>query len=274
MYTKTELLAQLHKMNAPRDRVVLMHSSLRTVGDVEGGGQGLLDTLIEYFTAEGGLFCVPTHTWGNVGKADRVTLDLNVSENNLGAFSQIAAADARGVRSENPTHSMVVFGDRAKAETFVRDDAYITSPTAPNSCYGKIYEQGGFIFLVGVSQNRNTYLHCVAEMLQLPNRMAERSVSVSVRRTTGEIVRRELAWYDQVTYGDVSLRFPKYELPFRYHGAITDGFLGDAPTQLCDAVIMKDTVERIFQRCEGKDPLRNEAPIPPKWYCGKASQDN
>ena len=268
MYTKKEILSQLEKMNAPQDSVVLMHSSLRAVGEVEGGGQGLLDALIEYFTAEGGLFCVPTHTWGNVGK-DCATLDMNASENNLGAFSQIAAADPRGVRSENPTHSMVVFGDRDAAEAFVRDDAYITSPTAPNSCYGKLYEQGGFVFLVGVSQCRNTYLHCVAEILNLPNRMADYSISVSVRKKTGEVVRRELAWYDQVTYGDVSLRFPKYEVPFRYYGAITDGFLGDAPTQLCDAVVMKNTVERIFNNCGGKDPLRNEAPIPPKWYCSK-----
>lgn len=268
MYTKKDLFAQLQKMNAPRDRVVLMHSSLRMVGEIEGGGQGLLDALIEYFCAEGGLFCVPTHTWGNVGK-DRPTLDLTTSENSLGAFSRIAAEDARGIRSENPTHSMVVFGDREKAEAFVRDDAFILSPTAPNSTYGKIYEQGGLIFLVGVSQNRNTYLHCVAEMLQLPNRMADTAVSVTVRKTTGEVVHRNLGWYDQVTYGDVSMRFPKYEVPFRYYGAIKDGFLGDAPTQLCDAVIMKNTVERIFQNCEGKDPLRNEAPIPPKWYCEK-----
>lgn len=268
MYTKEDIFAQLRKMNAPRDRIVLMHSSLRSIGAVEGGGQGLLDALIEYFASEGGLFCVPTHTWGNLGK-DCITLDMNDPQNSLGAFSQIAAADSRGIRSENPTHSMVVFGERNKAESFVRDDVSITSPTAPNSTYGKIYEQGGFILLSGVSQNRNTYLHCVAEILNLPNRMAEHSVSVSVRKKTGEVVHRNLAWYDQVTYGDVSLRFPKYEMPFRYHGAITDGFLGDAPTQLCDAVVMKNTVERIFKNCGGKDPLRNEVPIPPKWYCPK-----
>ena len=266
MYTKEELLAQLRRMGVPRDRAVLMHSSLRTVGEVEGGGQGLLDALIDHVTAEGGLLCVPTHTWSNLGK-DQPTLDMTDPANSLGAFSVLAAADPRGIRSENPTHSMVVFGARETAERFVWDDAHITSPTAPSSCYGKLYTQGGFVLLVGVSQARNTYLHCVAEMLKLPNRMREEPVRVTVRRKTGEVVERTLAWYDQTTYGDVSARFPKYEVPFRYDGAITDGFVGDAPTQLCDAVKMKETVERIFRHCEGKDPLRNEAPIPPKWYC-------
>jgi len=266
IYTKEDIFKQLTRMGAPRDRIVLAHSSLRSVGTVEGGGQGLLDCLVEYFTAEGGLLCVATHTWGNLGK-DKPTLDMTLPETNLGAFSRIAAEDPRGVRTENPTHSMVVFGERERVARFVAGEDAITSPTAPDGCHGKLYEQGGFVLLMGVSQARNTYLHCVAELLRLPNRMSDKPVTVSVRRTTGEVVERTMAWYDQSTYGDVSARFPKYEVPFRYDGAITDGFVGDAPTQLCDAVKMKETVERIFQNCEGKDPLRNEAPIPPKWYC-------
>ena len=66
IYTKSELLSQLEALHIPRDRVVLMHSSLRLIGQIEGGAAALLDVLIEYFTAEGGLFCVPTHTWANL----------------------------------------------------------------------------------------------------------------------------------------------------------------------------------------------------------------
>ena len=62
MFTEKDILDQLEKMNAPRGGVILMHSSLRSVGEVEGGGEGLLDAMVEYFTSEGGLFCVPTHT--------------------------------------------------------------------------------------------------------------------------------------------------------------------------------------------------------------------
>ena len=37
VYTKEEIFAQLRAMEVPRDRVVLMHSSMRLVGAVEGG---------------------------------------------------------------------------------------------------------------------------------------------------------------------------------------------------------------------------------------------
>lgn len=88
MYTKKEILEQLKAMGAPRDTVVLMHTSLRAVGAVEGGAEALLDALIEYFTAEGGLFCVPTHTWHNLGK--EITLDMASDDTCLGAFSGVA----------------------------------------------------------------------------------------------------------------------------------------------------------------------------------------
>jgi len=90
MFTKKDIFEQLKKLNAPKGSVVLVHSSLRLIGEVENGGEGLLDVLIEYFTADGGLLAVPTHTWANLG-TDKITLDMTAPWSNLGAFSLIAA---------------------------------------------------------------------------------------------------------------------------------------------------------------------------------------
>ena len=269
MFSREDIIKQLKNMNASRNSVVLMHSSMRAVGAVEGGVRGLLDILIEYFTDEGGLFCVPTHTWRNIGK-DKPTLDMTLCESDVGAFSVVALESGLGVRSENPTHSMVVFGDRKKAEEFVKDEVYITSPTPKNGCHGKLYDMDGYVLLVGVGQERNTYLHCVGEMLELPNRMlVDGKIKTTVKRADGKTVERELDWYDQKTLGDISTKFPKYSVPFRYHGCVIDGFIGNAPTQLCSARGMKDTVELIFKNSGGVDPIAFARPIMPKWYCNK-----
>lgn len=264
IYTKEDLLSQLADMGLPRDRVVLAHSSLRLVGNIQGGAKTLLDAMIEYFTADGGLFCVPTHTWGNLGK--EITLDMTDPATCLGAFSDLAAADGRGIRSENPTHSMAVFGDREKALRFIADEPFVTAGTAPESCYGKLCEWGGYVLLIGVAHNRNTYLHCVDEMLGVPNRISAEPREVTVKRATGEVVKRMLHTHFTDYTPDISRRFTKYETAFRYHGAITDGFIGNAPTQACDAVIMKETVELIRERCGGGDPLSDDLAIPPVWY--------
>ncbi len=268
MFTKEDIKKQLRDMNAPRVGIVLMHTSLRAVGPVEGGGEGLLDALIEYFTEDGGLFCVPTHTWDNLG-TDKITLDMTLCESNLGAFTEIAARDPRGVRSENPTHSMVVFGDRARALEFICGESDIDTPTSPGSCYGKLYREGGYVLLVGVAQDKDTYLHTVDEMLALPNRMSGKPTQVTVKHVDGTVSEHDLYLFDTDYTEDISLRFTKYDTAFRYHRCITDGFIGNAPTQLCDAVKMKDTVELIWSRSGGIDPLRSNDPIPQAWYCNK-----
>jgi aminoglycoside 3-N-acetyltransferase len=76
MYTKKDIIDQLIKMGVPRDVPVLVHSSLRAVGEVEGRADGLIDALKAHICAEGGLLCIPTHTWANMGKLDVPTLDM------------------------------------------------------------------------------------------------------------------------------------------------------------------------------------------------------
>lgn len=264
-YSLNEIAEQLEALAVPSGNVVLMHSSLRAIGSVEGGGEGLLDALIRHFTKNDGLFCVPTHTWHLLN--EDVTLDVKSSSHCLGALSKIAIEDGRGIRSLNPTHSMVVFGNRDRALEFVKDEVGVDTPTSPESCYGKIVKDGGAVLLVGVNHQRNTLLHTIEEMLSLPNRMETCYHPVSVldengNRTDGKI---RLFYTDFVE--DISNRFYKYETAFRYHGCITDGFVGNAPTQLCDAAKMKRTLEIIFQNSKGEDPLKGEEPIPQKWYC-------
>ena len=262
LYKKEDFLLQLSAMGLPRGGVVLVHSSLRLVGNIEGGGEALLDALIEYCTADGGLLCVPTHTWGFLRRD--ITLDMTARETCLGAFSSIALSDSRGIRSENPTHSMVVFGERASE--FVRDELFVSSGTSPESCYGKIFREGGHILLVGVAHCRNTYLHCAEEMIGMPNRLSPEPRDVIVRLASGECVTRRVYTHRTDYTSDVSLRFTKYETPFRYHGAIRDGFIGNAPAQVCDARIMKDVLELIFKNSGGADPLVDEKPISPLLY--------
>ncbi len=263
VYTKEDIIDQLSAMGEPRGSVVLMHSSIRLIGKVEGGAKTLLDAMIEYFTSEGGLFCVPTHTWANLKKD--ITLDMNDPKTCLGAFSDFAAADQRGIRSENPTHSMTVFGNRRRALEFIKDEINVTSGTAPESCYGKIYREGGYILLAGVAHNKNTYLHCVEEIIGTSNRLSE-PLDVTVKLSSGELVKTKIRAHKTSFTDDVSLRFPKYETAFRYHGAIRDGFIGNAPAQLCDARIMKDVMESIMKNSEGADPLVDEKAILPKLY--------
>jgi hypothetical protein len=103
-------------------------------------------------------------------------------------------------------------------------------------------------------------------MIGMPNRLSPEPRDVIVRLASGECVTRRIYTHRTDYTSDVSLRFTKYETPFRYHGAIRDGFLGNAPAQVCDARIMKETIELIFKNSGGADPLVDEKPISPLLY--------
>ncbi|MBR2861642.1 MAG: AAC(3) family N-acetyltransferase [Clostridia bacterium] len=267
LYTKNDIFKQLTLLSVPQDRIVMVHSSLRAVGKVEGGAEMLLDALVSHVTAKGGLLCIPTHTWHNLGKD--ITLDLTKNEHCMGALATVALKDARGIRSENPTHSLVVFGDKAQAEEFISNEPFVKTSTAKEGCYGKLFYRDGCVLLLGVAQNKNTYLHAVDEILNVPNRMDTKATPVSVKRKDGTVIKKEIGLYYTDYTEDISERFVKYDTAFRYHRCIRDGFIGDAPVQLCNAKKMKETIELILKQSGGEDPLFGEAPIPQKWYCIK-----
>ena len=266
-YTKNDILEQLKDLSVPQDKILIVHSSLRAVGQVEGGAEALLDALIQHVTFKGGLLCIPTHTWHNLGK--EITLDLTKIDHCMGALATAALENGSGIRSGNPTHSLVVFGDRTKAEEYISNEPIVKTSTAPEGCYGKLYEQGGYVLLIGVAQNKNTYLHSVDEMLNVPNRMAKEATPTAVLKEDGTVKKGEITLYYTDYTEDISERFVKYDTAFRYHRCIKDGFIGDAPVQLCDAKKMKETIELILRESGGEDPLFSEAPIPQKWYCIK-----
>ena len=65
-YTKKDLKEQLYQMGLDGTETILIHSSMKAIGDVEGGAETVLDTWMEYF--KGGLLLLPTHTWKTVNE--------------------------------------------------------------------------------------------------------------------------------------------------------------------------------------------------------------
>lgn len=215
--------------------------------------------------SRGGVFCVPTHTWDNLG-TDKITLDLTKHETNLGAFTQVALDDSRAFRTENPTHSCVLFGDLLDVTELATEELDVKTPTSPLSIYGKLHDRDAYVLLVGVDQNSNTYLHSVEEMLGIPNRVEQHPTRVSVKRTDGEILYRDVYMFDESVHGDVSHKFYMYEPLFRHLGAISDGFIGSAKVMLCSTRLMKQAIEYILPRCIDRDPLLFDGEIPEDIY--------
>ena len=258
MLNKETIIKQLESMGAPRDRAVIVHISLRAVGKIDA--QYVLDTFIEYFTSEGGVLIVPTHTWHNTFKD--IVLDMASPDTCIGTFSKIALQDKRGKRTTNPTHSVTLFGNERKVQEFLDMEENVLKPTDKSGAYSKIDN----VLLIGVGQEKNTYLHCVEETIGVVNRFSSAPIPMKVKRLDGSIITKPFYCFDESDIGDVSTRFPKYEKAFRYHGGIVDGFIGNAKTMLCDAKILLKVMELIRKNSKNVEILRDNSPIEEKFF--------
>ena len=265
MFSKESIKRQLKDLGSPKDKPVIVHISLKAVGEVQGRAQGLLSVLKGYFTENGGALIVPTHTWSNFYEQKEVFLDFNSSETCVGVFPNIALQDGTGVRTDNPTHSALVFGNNDIVEELTKEEPTALTPTAPNGVYGKLFNLDGCVLLVGVGQEKNTYMHAVEEILGVPDRLSDLPMKMKVKYKNGEIKERDFCYMTE-RIGDVSLYFPKYEPAFRKHGAIHDGFIGNAKVQLCSARKIKEVMELIRSNSGGIELLADDTPIKEIWY--------
>ena len=60
MYTKADLIQYLKAMGLESTDALMVHSSMKSIGPVDGGADTVVDAFMEYL--EDGLFMTPTHT--------------------------------------------------------------------------------------------------------------------------------------------------------------------------------------------------------------------
>ncbi len=260
MITKKDIIKQLSPFSGVVGKSVIVHSSLRAIGEIEGGAQTLLSALIDFFTQKDGLLCIPSHTWDN-----RV-MDLRKPTSCIGTLPKISTMHPAGKRSLHPTHSMVVFGSEKRAKDFLENEKFVKTPTSPEGCYGNLYKDDGYVLLIGVDQRKNTFLHCVEEMLGVERRYTTDMVDATIIYENGEKEMRYLYWFDDSVIGDVSQNFGKFEKAFRFYNCIEDGFLGNAKTQLCSTKKMKEVMEIIYKNAGEVELLADDLPLDERLY--------
>jgi len=255
MLTKQDIHAFLEEHGITRGATVLVHTSMHALGEVEGGCDGLIDGFISYLTD--GLFIVPTHTWANVSQPGDV-FDVRTTPPCIGALPTVAAFRPDGVRSLHPTHSVAVFGRRA--EEFVRGEEKSTTPCPKGGLWARLLDEKATVLLLGVGLNRNTYIHAVDEMLDLPDRLVE-PIPLAVLDAEGN--RYEMMFRKHGNTG--SENFGNFRIPFEKLGALTYGKLGEATVGIFDTVRGTEILKHIWTRA-AYHLCEQVGEIPPELY--------
>ncbi len=256
MLTRADIHIFLKQIGIKPDDTVLVHTSMRSLGEVEGGCDGLIDAFTSYLNE--GLFLVPTHTWSNVGKSQPI-YDVSTTEPCIGALPTVAAFRKDGVRSLHPTHSVSAFGKRA-AE-FVKGEELATSPCFEGGVWRRLFDERAKILLIGVGLNRNTFIHAIDEMIDLPNRLAP-PIDLTVIDYDG--CHYSLNYQKHGQTG--SENFENYRKPLQALGALKNDKLGNATIGIFDAVHGTEVISMLWEKTDYNlcEELRD---IPEEYYC-------
>jgi aminoglycoside 3-N-acetyltransferase len=168
MHTKESLIRNLEQMRIDPNGTLMVHSSFKSMGNVEGGPKTVLDALSEYMAD--GLLILPAHTWATIGPGNP---DFNVNESPtcVGILTELFRKRPNVHRSWHPTHSVSVLGRDALA--FIAGHERETTPCGRSSPYGKLLDRKGDILFLGVDLCKNTFIHGVEEWMDIPNRLSE-----------------------------------------------------------------------------------------------------
>lgn len=262
MINHNDVFDLFESLGIQHDDVVTVHSSLREVGPIEGGADGLLDAMKAYLCD--GLLLIPTHTWANVN-AENPHFDVRSTVPCIGTLARVAAFRKDGVRSLHPTHSYAAFGKNAWA--YVQGEENSRTPGPLGGCLSRLYDLNGKVLLLGVGHERNTYLHAADERINQPNRLSPSGFAVEITDWDGRVIRNE-DFHPHHTEGikiGLSEYYRNYKHPFEATGAVQYGRLGNAWVYGCDCRRMTDVMQRIAQRAD-RDVCIGIQEIPEEWY--------
>jgi len=163
MTYKEDICEILRELDIVEGDIVLLHSSLSSVGRVDGGAAAVIDAFIE-MVGTAGTLVMPAFP-DDISRP----FDAFATASDTGIITEVFRKKEGVIRSLHPTHSVCAYGKFAGEIT--ENHQNTQSPCGKGTPFHKICDLKGKIVLLGVDMNRNTLLHTaedIAEMEYLP----------------------------------------------------------------------------------------------------------
>ncbi|PKO16477.1 hypothetical protein CVU37_10890 [candidate division BRC1 bacterium HGW-BRC1-1] len=152
--TRDDLIRDLHLSGISRGDNVILHSSLKSLGNMRGGADAVVDAFVEVIGPSGNLM-VPTFTY-SIPKWMKTPFDVQSSVSQTGAITESVRRNPAAKRSFHPTHSVAVLGPDAEEITADHMQATAIGLASP---FGKMHKSGAKIVMLGTNQTSNSSLH-------------------------------------------------------------------------------------------------------------------
>jgi aminoglycoside 3-N-acetyltransferase len=157
MLTFEKLVEGFRELGVEEGDTLLVHSSYKSFGEVDGGPQTVIRALESALGAEGTLI-MPTFNFDfNKG----VPWDVRMTPSKMGILTELVRQDPRAKRVFHPFYSFAILGKHAELLGSLR----YKSSYERNSIFGKLRDLDGKIMVIGLSYtNSMTFFHHIEQM--------------------------------------------------------------------------------------------------------------
>ena len=219
--TRTEISAGIESMGLKAGDRAMVHSSLSSIGHVEGGAATVVQAILDVLGPTGTLM-VPTFTHSGCQYFDpQATPSLN------GAITEAARAFDGAVRSLHPTHALTAIGP--DADDLLKDD--LDRGALGRDCgLDRLIEKGGYVFLLGVGHKSNSAVHIGEDYAG-----ADRHAALSPENPKIVALNHPDRGEVEITLTEMmgsTIAFDRIEQALRERDQIVDGTIGTARCQL------------------------------------------
>lgn len=240
---RADILSALRALGIVPGDVLMVHSSLKRIGYVDGGSDAVVDALLEAVGVNG-LVAVPTHSdcavhpYANDPAAPPAP-DSNYrpvpfhpakTPSVVGLITNTLRQRPNAVRSRHPTHSVAAIGrGAAEMACYHGPDSHFGRHTP----YGWLVRHEAKILLLGVKMNSNTLLHMLEDLADMPSLGDNTALVEGDDRTIREVSLRGAPLGHRDFYA--SKLVSKAERALRARHLVRDGMIGAAASMLVDA---------------------------------------
>lgn len=238
-----KIITSLRALGVRPGGVLLVHSSLSSLGYVPGGPRTVIDALRRAVGPTGTLV-LPTHSWDEMESGGRV-FDARRTRSCVGQLTEEFRHMAGVERSLHPTHSVAAVGPRAVDLT--RDHERSPTPCGPGSPYAKILEANGQILFLGVTLDSNTAYHTIEAMAGLSYLLKPQPDEFVIVDRQGTSRKLSL-WRHEA---GIARRFEEWEKLFIERGLAREGSVGPARSLLVDGRPFLDTMMDLVRKDPG-----------------------
>ncbi len=157
MLTFEKLVEGFRHLGVKEGDTLLVHSSYKSFGEVDGGPQTVMRALEAALGVEGTLV-MPTFNFDfNKG----VPWDVRTTSSRMGVLTELVRKDPRAKRVFHPFYSFAILGKHAGMLGSLR----YKSAYERNSVFGKLRDLDGKIMVIGLSYtNSMTFFHHIEQM--------------------------------------------------------------------------------------------------------------